>query len=150
MGEPEEFTTKNKCMVLKLKKSLYGLKQSARNWQIFLSEFIFAANYFPLLADSCVFKAKSANKETISLICTHVDDIFVLFNSKGKPFRDSLWEALKRKVEIENLGPVSWALKTHIMRDRELYSKSLSRSLCSKPYSKKGHQTPGPSYFPLF
>ncbi len=50
---------------------------------------------------------------------THVDDIFCLFNKKGKSLRDSLFQKILKYVEVENLGPVSWALKTLILRDRE-------------------------------
>ena len=52
-------------------------------------------------------------------ICsTHVDDIFVLFNTAGKKYRDQLFESIRRDIPVENLGPVSWALKTSILRDR--------------------------------
>ena len=50
---------------------------------------------------------------------THVDDIFVLYNQKGKILRDLLFQQIASKVEIENLGPVSWALKTLVLRDRD-------------------------------
>ena len=45
--------------------------------------------------------------------------MFVLYNQKGKSLRDLLFQKIASKVEIENLGPVSWALKTLVLRDRE-------------------------------
>ena len=47
-----------------------------------------------------------------------MDDIFVLFNKGGKKFRDALFERISSEVDVENLGPVTWALKTNILRDR--------------------------------
>jgi hypothetical protein len=81
MEEPEEFTTPKKGMVLKLLKSLYGLKQAAHNWAIFLREIIFTVGLKAIFSDPCVYKAH--NEEAFALVCTHVDDIFVLFNQKG-------------------------------------------------------------------
>jgi hypothetical protein len=49
---------------------------------------------------------------------THVDDIFTLYNTPGKILRNKLFEKISSYVEVENLGPVSWALKTTILRDR--------------------------------
>ena len=48
-----------------------------------------------------------------------MDDIFALFNEAGKKLRNCVFENFQRYLEIENLGPVSWALKTLIQRDRE-------------------------------
>lgn len=45
--------------------------------------------------------------------------IFCLFNKNGKSIRDTLFENISSQVEIENLGPISWALKTSILRDRK-------------------------------
>ena len=41
-----------------------------------------------------------------------------LFNVDGKKLRDILFEKISGEVEVENLGPVAWALKTNILRDR--------------------------------
>src|SRR3954470_21443847 len=50
---------------------------------------------------------------------THVDDIFVLFNKGGKIFKEKLFCGISATIKLENLGPVSWALKTLILRDRK-------------------------------
>ena len=53
------------------------------------------------------------------ICCTHVDDIFVLYNKLGAKFKEKLFQKFSERVEIQNLGHVSWALKTQILRDRE-------------------------------
>ena len=118
MYEPEGYETEGKeKRVCLLKKSLYGLKQSARNWQLLLKTYFLQNNISPTHADPCVFVVKKEN--AFCMCSTHVDDIFVLFNTKGKIFRDSLFESILEKIPVENLGSVSWALKTSILRDRK-------------------------------
>ena len=118
MHLPENFDEKKNSVVLKLQKSLYGLKQAARNFAHFLRESFVKCQFFALHADNCVYLCRTTDGGWC-VACTHVDDIFCLFNPRGKECRDRLYEKISQTVEIENLGPVSWALKTHILRDRE-------------------------------
>jgi hypothetical protein len=83
---------------------------------------------------------------------THVDDIFTLFNQPGKILRDDLFTKISSFVDIENLGPVSWALKTTILRDRgagiikisqeqftrEFLGKEKAEKMNAKNYAKTG------------
>ena len=52
-------------------------------------------------------------------MATHVDDLFVLYNKPGLALRDAIFKQFQKYVEIDNLGPVSWALKTLIQRDHD-------------------------------
>ena len=51
------------------------------------------------------------------IIGTHVDDIFSLFNSKGRALRDKVMAALRSKMEIEDKGELSFALDIRIQRN---------------------------------
>ena len=128
MYEPEGFETEKKEKeVCLLKKSLYGLKQSARNWQLLLKSYFLQNGILPTHADPCVYWAK---KENAFCVCsTHVDDIFVLFNKSGNVFRDSLFESILKNISIENLGSVSWALRTSILCDRKRHTENLTRTI---------------------
>ena len=122
MYEPDGFESENSS-VCKLKKSLYGLKQAARNWQLLLKTYFLQNNISPTHADPCVFtKVQPPQADGTAgawiIVSTHVDDLFVLFNTQGKKFRDELFNSILKEIPIENLGPVSWALKTSILRDR--------------------------------
>ena len=143
MHEPEGFETEEKeKQVCLLKKSLYGLKQSARNWQLLLRSYFLQNGISPTHADPCVFWKK--DKNAFCVCSTHVDDIFVLFNKGGKQFRDSLFESILDKIPIENLGSVSWALKTSILRDRENGVIKISQEQYCREYLSKA----GPRKFP--
>ena len=59
MYQPEGFVEKGTDYVCRLKKSLYGLKQAARNFSLFMREIILEKKFYFLHADPCVFMAKT-------------------------------------------------------------------------------------------
>ena len=66
--------------VLRLKKSLYGLRQAGRNWYHCLRSFLMDIGFTPLQTDVCVFIRHSG--ERFAAISTHVDDLLVLVDSE--------------------------------------------------------------------
>ena len=146
MHEPEGYETlgeeKSVCL---LKKSLYGLKQSARNWQLLLRNYFLQNGFFALHADPCVFFLRE--KEAWCMASTHVDDIFVLFNFPGKTLRDKLFASILSSIPIENIGNVSWALKTSILRDRTSGVLKISQEQYTQEFLAKPSQT-GHKKFP--
>ena len=101
--------------VLLLKKALYGTKQAARAWQVFLSKIFLDLGATIHLKDDCVYIFRDG--DAFLIIGTHVDDIFSLFNSKGKALRDKVMGVLRSKMEIEDKGKLSFALDIRIQRN---------------------------------
>ena len=120
-----------------LKKSLYGLKQSARNWQKLLESYFFGAGFSRSRADPCLY-FRIIPGEGFCLISTHVDDIFLLYDKKGKSHCEVLRRKIFAEISVENLGPVSWALKTAVLRDREKGILKISQEQFTKEYLEKG------------
>ena len=52
----------------KLRKSLYGLKQSGRNWNNMLHEYLLGENFTQSLADPCVYTRYSSTNECTIII----------------------------------------------------------------------------------
>ena len=75
------------------------------------------------------------------MVSTHVDDIFALFNFPGKRLRDKLFESILSSIPIENLGNVSWALKTSILRDRVSGVLKISQEQYTQGFLAKPSQT---------
>lgn len=65
--------------VWKLNKSLYGLKQSGRNWHTMLHKYLLELNFNPSSADACLY-IKRDNGETMILLIW-VDDIIIAGSS---------------------------------------------------------------------
>jgi hypothetical protein len=64
--------------VLKLRKTLYGLKQSLRFFNIALDTWLREQGLQPLQADSCVYYYQQGNN--VLMLTVHVDDQFIASN----------------------------------------------------------------------
>lgn len=107
--QPEGFVTQSeggKTLVCKLKKSLYGLKQSGRNWNNMLHSFLINENFVQSLADPCVY-TRFEKKSKIILI-VWVDDIIIAANSNL--VLEVIKGSLCRKFKMKDLGELSWFL----------------------------------------
>ena len=81
-------------MVCKLNKALYGLKQAGRAWQKLLKSILAGANFSQLLKDEGVFVAHEPEGGWC-VVGTHVDDLFPVYNAKGRALRDRVFRALE-------------------------------------------------------
>ena len=90
--------------IVKLNKSLYGLRQKSRPWYAMLKKCLLALGFEQCLADSCVFRL-IRGEIVVLILVVHVDDIFAV----GKKERcDHLGEDLNRMVPVKNLGELKW------------------------------------------
>ena len=87
----------NEKLVLKLNKSLYGLKQSGRNWNIVLDTYLIEQGFTQSQVDPCVYTNHSNNDSDI-MLC-YVDDILIMSNSDSQltKIKDKLHEKIKMK-----------------------------------------------------
>ena len=63
--------------VCKLKKSLYGLKQSGRNWFLTLKAFLITLRFVNSFHDECLF-TKKQNEKIVGFLCLRLDDLIVV------------------------------------------------------------------------
>ena len=68
--------------VVKLSKSLYGLRQASRQWYALLSKCVLALGFVQCLAGSCVFRLVEGGEVAMHLVL-HVDDILSRERRKG-------------------------------------------------------------------
>jgi hypothetical protein len=95
----------------KLKKCLYGLKQSARKWYAKLSRSLLAKAFRTSNFDTCVFVHHSKR----SYISINVDDIrLYAAPAPESPIVDRIFNHLKLEFEITDLGIATWLLGLHI------------------------------------
>ena len=95
----------NEVFVWKLNKSLYGLKQSGRNWNVVLDDFFTQLGFTRSNNDTCLYM-KGENNPTLVLIW--VDDIVIA--AKTGVLMTEIKNALKDRFKMKDLGPISWFL----------------------------------------
>ena len=84
---------------LRLRKSLYGLKQAGRNWYLHISATLESKGWTQLQSTSCVF----VNKER-EMLTLHGDDLGAYFKSE-KRFNDFV-KNLKKQYVVGFAGPL--------------------------------------------
>lgn len=103
--QPEGFEVKSKTgehLVCKLNKSLYGLKQSGRNWNLLLHDYLEENGFVQNDADHCVYNRGSESGKVILLVW--VDDL-IIAASDNTLLRD-VKEVLKKRFKMKDMGPL--------------------------------------------
>ena len=103
--QPEGFI-KNNNHVFKLKKSLYGLKQSGRNWNNLLHTFLTGKNFIQSLSDHCVYVKHENNASVIMLVW--VDDLIIA--STNIYMLTATKQSLCEQFKMKDLGVLSYFL----------------------------------------
>ena len=114
----------------KLKKSLYELKQSPRQWYKRFDSFIRGKRYTRSPYDPCVYYNKLPTGEYIYLLL-YVDDMLIA--SKYRFVIEELKKDLSSEFEMKDLGEAKKVLGMEITRHRRSGKVSLTR----KGYLKK-------------
>ena len=114
MQQPEGFVKDNTKVCL-LKKSLYGLKQSPRQWYRRFDEFLVKVGFVRSNYDSCVYMMRR-NEKVILYLLLYVDDI--LMASSNRQEIQKLNEKLNEEFEMKDPGNAKRILGMDIMRDR--------------------------------
>ncbi|GKV50529.1 hypothetical protein SLEP1_g57232 [Rubroshorea leprosula] len=94
---------------IKLKQSLYGLKQSGRMWYNCLSEYLLKEGYENNPISPCVFTKRS--KSGFAIIAVYVDDINIIGTSGEL---EKAIEYLKKEFEMKDLGTTKFCLGLQI------------------------------------
>lgn len=97
-------------LVCKLNKSLYGLKQSGRNWNILLSTWLKEWGFSQSQADPCLFVYKAG--DTRMLLFIYVDDMILACNNEE--LQRKLLTDMGNRFKITVVGDVSLLLGANI------------------------------------
>jgi hypothetical protein len=99
-------------MVCKLKKSLYGLKQSPRAWFDRFRRALCDMGYKQCNADHTLFYKHSGLK--VTMLAVYVDDIIITGDDETEI--KSLKKNLSKQFEVKDLGPLRYFLGIEIAR----------------------------------
>lgn len=109
--------------VVKLRKSLYGLKQAGRRWYDTLCVALGRIGFRRSLADPAVFFIHVG--DDVAILFIHVDDTTITGSSTH--LVEELEQEIGKSFDITHLGPVSWLLGLAITRDRAKRTLSISQ-----------------------
>ena len=105
MEQPEGYH-KDRQMVCKLKRSLYGLKQSGRNWFECLCAYLHELNFKASVHDPCL-QTQTRNGQKCWIV-VWVDDI--LYGSTDEQFPTWFEQKMGQRFNIGEQGPLTWFL----------------------------------------
>ena len=125
MAQPPYFqNTQFPTHVCKLRKSIYGLRQSPRAWYYRLHTFLIKCGYSRLKSEPNIYLRKSASNFII--LGVYVDDFPLLSNSLS--YLSFCKQELKTVFPITDLGPMTYFLGVEVKRNTSLGQISLSQS----------------------
>ena len=130
-----------------LKKSLYGLKQSPRQWYKRFDTYVRSIGLYRCESDSCVY-VKSLDNGSRMYLLLYVDDMLIA--CKSKKAVQELKAALSREFEMKDLGPARKILGMEIIRDRPNGMLHLSQGgYIKKILERYGMKDAKPAALPL-
>ncbi|KAJ3504139.1 hypothetical protein NMY22_g18021 [Coprinellus aureogranulatus] len=101
MYQPEGFEVKGKeNWVWKLKRGLYGMKQSGRLWNGTMNDAMIGWNFKRLGSDACIYYRKEADH--INIVLVHVDDFLCI--SPKKEDNERFKAQMRGRWTIKELG----------------------------------------------
>ena len=109
--------------VIKLKKSVYGLRQSPKNLFGAMNVKLAVVGFRPLKSNLCVYIYEDNTSFVILTLC--VDDI--LFHSTCKTLLNKLKKKLMERFKMFDMGDVSRYLVMNVTRDREKGTITISQ-----------------------
>ena len=126
MSQPDGFKVPgHENWACKLSKSLYGLKQSPRQWYKRFDSFMINQKYTRSQFDHCVYFRKLQDGTFVYLLL-YVDDMLIA--SKNKREIDRLKAQLSSEFEMKDLGEAKKILGMEIKRDKVKGTISLTQT----------------------
>jgi len=83
--------------IAKLLRPIYGLKQSGRNWNEELNEFLIKMDFKRLKLSNCIYR-----KRYWLILVIYVDDIFIFYKELNSITKTV--EIIAKRYEIKDLG----------------------------------------------
>ena len=101
MQQPEGFIKEGQeHLVCKLKRSIYGLKQASRYWNIRFDQAVQSYGFDQSPSESCVYRKSEGN--AVVFLVLYVDDILLIGNSVALLSSIKAW--LFKQFEMKDLG----------------------------------------------
>ena len=125
MVQPEGFVAQGQEQkVCKLLRSIYGLKQASRSWNIRFDTTIKSYDFEQNVDEPCVYKRVIDGK--VVFLVLYVDDILLIGNDVRILSDVKSW--LTNQFQMKDLGEASYVLGIQIIRDRKKRLLAMSQA----------------------
>ena len=125
MKQPEGFIQQGQeQMVCKLNRSIYGLKQASRSWNIRFDIAIKSYGFDQSLDEPCVYK--KITNSSVTFLVLYVDDILLIGNDVDLLTDVKKWLAAQFQMKV--LGKAQFVLGIQFIRDRKNKMLPLSQA----------------------
>ena len=112
MKQPEGYVVKGKeDLVCKLRKSIYGLKQSPRCWNSALDDYL---GFVQAAGDPCLYMSTEGE---MFLIAIYVDDI--LLAGKSIERLNAVKQALSQQFQVKDMGELHYFLGVKVVQEHK-------------------------------
>ncbi|KAL0386674.1 UNVERIFIED_CONTAM: Retrovirus-related Pol polyprotein from transposon TNT 1-94 [Sesamum latifolium] len=136
MDQPEGFQEMGqKRKVCRLKRSIYGLKQSSRQWYYRFHRAITSIGFTMVEEDHCVYVKRS--EKNFMILSLYVDDILLAGNNMEMIVATQKW--LSSTFEMKDMGEAEYIVGVKIHRDRSKKLLSLSQETYIKRIIERFH-----------
>ncbi|XP_019246414.1 PREDICTED: uncharacterized protein LOC109226066 [Nicotiana attenuata] len=115
MQLPQGFHSQGESKVCRLLKSLYGLKQASRQWNINLTHTLLQAGFTQSPYDHSLFTKR--DKVDIVIVLVYVDDL--LISGSNSSLIQEAKETLHRNFKMKDLGELRYFLGIEVMRSNK-------------------------------
>jgi hypothetical protein len=135
----------NDTVLVRLLKSLYGLKQASANWYEMATGWIKSQGFQPCDIDSCVLIRGQPSDKTLFIILLHVDDLLIISLSKDSisQFRDAMAAAFGDiTFQDNNICFLGMTLERQPSGDVLIRQPGYTDKICRVEGSRHRYRTP--------
>ena len=111
-------------MVYKLQKSIYGLKQASRSWNIQFDQAVKSFGFLQNPDEPCIYK--KCEGKVVSFLILYVDDILLIGNDVAALSTVKVW--LASTFDMNDLGDASYIIGIKLIRDQKRKIMGLSQA----------------------
>ena len=124
--QPEGFVNpKGANKICKLQRSIYGLVQASRSWNIRFDDMIKAFGFTQTYGEACVYKKVSGS--SVAFLILYVDDILLMGNDIE--FLDSIKGYLNKSFSTKDLSEVAYILGIKIHREIKTLNRTFTKHI---------------------
>jgi hypothetical protein len=124
MTQPEGFNNpKHAGKICKIEKSIYGLKQASRSWNLRFDEVVKWFGFIKNVEEPYVYTKVSGS--AVVFLVLYVDDILLIGNDIS--MMETVKSSLRKSFSMKDLGEAAYILDIKIYRDRSKRLIALSQ-----------------------